>query len=418
MKKLFFFAIALLAAISLNAADYYLVGSCQGWSNGNEASKFVEKEGVLTLEIAKFDGEFKIVEGTGWHPQFGGIYIAKGDTETKVPKLAFKTPYTLTKEVDENTDPSNISVDLADKHYYKDAVLTLDIANPDAPVITLVSGTDIDESAKPTTYQIIGACTDNWSTSAAIEFEEVEGVLTANVPDLNGTFKIIEDRKWDMQYATNWDTKAGLEFNTPYVLGAKSKEKGEPYNLSLANPFGGYKNAVLTLAEDADSNKVLTLTAGDFYVVEADWYMPGTKLGWNCDDKTKFTAVKGKENTFELLAAEFSGDFKVSYGNWAVEFGQDADSTKWEVNKEYNLQLKGGNVQPVDNKAVFIDATITIVVDYENVAVKLLIDATPSGVENTKAVKNANTVKIVENGQLYIIREGVRYNALGAVVAE
>ncbi len=417
MKKLFSFAIALLAAISLNAADYYLVGSCQGWSNGNETYKFVEKEGVLTLEVAKFDGMFKIVEGKEWHPQYGGIYIAKDDTTTKVPDLKFNTPYTLTKEVDGQGDPSNITVELADKHYYKDAVLTLNVTNPDAPVITLISGTDIDDSAKPITYQLIGACT-NWSLDDAIEFKEVEGVLTANVPDLSGTFKIIEDRKWDMQYATNWDTKAGLEFNTPYVLGAKSKEKGEPDNLSLANPFGGYKNAVLTLTEDADSNKVLTLTTGDFYVVEADWYMPGEKLGWNCDDKTKFTAVEGKENTFELLEAEFSGEFKVSYGEWAVEFGQDAENTKWEVNKEYNLQLKGGNVQPIDAKATFIDATITIVVDYENVAVKLLIDATPSGVENTKAIKNANTVKVVENGQLYIIREGVRYNALGAVVAE
>lgn len=221
-----------------------------------------------------------------------------------------------------------------------------------------------------------------------------------------------------MQYATNWDTKAGLEFNKPYVLGAKNKEQGEPANLSLANPFGGYKNAKLTLTDDENGNKVLTLIAGDFYKSEADWYMPGTKLGWNCNEETMFTPVDGKENTYELLAAEFGGDFKVVYGQWAVEFGQDADSTKWEVNKEYNLQVKGGNVNAVDNKAVFTDATITIVVDYEAVSVKLTIDATPAAVENIEADKKASATKVIENGQLFIIKEGVRYNALGTVVAE
>lgn len=415
MKKLFTFVMALVAAFSLNAADYYFVGHANNWSNGNENYKFVEKSGVLTLQIDSLFGEFKIIEGADWHPQFGAAL--NGTDPSTLPKLEYNKAYTLVKEGEDGKDPVNVSINLADKHIYRNAVLTLDVTNADAPVITLISGTDIDKSSVPVTYQIVGGFTD-WDPAKAIAFEDVSGVLTATVPDLNGTFKIIEDRSWSMQYATNWDTKAGLGFNEPYVLGAKSEEKGDPANLSLANPFGGYKNAKLTLTEDVNSNKVLTLTTGDFYAVEADWYMPGTKLGWNCDDKTKFTAVEGKKNTFELLVAEFSGDFKVSYGSWAVEFGQDADSTKWEVNKEYNLRLNGGNVYPVDDMATFIDATITIVVDYENVSVKLLIDATPSGVENTKAIKNANAVKVVENGRLYIIRDGVRYNALGAVVAE
>ena len=226
--------------------------------------------------------------------------------------------------------------------------------------------------ATPHTYQIIGGFTDNWNLTNAIQFEEENGVLTATVPDLNGTFKIVEDRSWDMQYATNWNTHAGLKFNQSYILGAKNNEQGEPDNLSLANPFGGYKNAKLTLTDDENGNKVLTLIAGDFYKSEADWYMPSTKLGWSCDDNNKFIPVEGKENTFELLVAEFSGDFKVVYGQWAIEFGQDADGTQWEVNKEYNLQLKGINVQPSSN-TTYTDVTITLVVDYEAVSAKLLI---------------------------------------------
>ena len=402
MKKLFSFGMALLAALSLNAADYYLVGSCQNWSNGNEKYKFMEKEGVLTLEIAEFSGKFKIIEGKDWHPQFGGI---KGTEEVPTPKLEFNKPYTLTKEASESEDPADITVDLADKHIYKDAVLTLDVTNTNAPVITLISGTDFDNSATPVYYYLVGAF-QNWDPSAGVQFIESDGKFTANVPDLNGTFKVIYDKKWGTEYASNG---AGLELNKPYEL----KLGGD--NLSFSNPFAGYKNAVLTLDT---ATKVLTLVAGDFYVTQADWYMPGTKLGWNCDDNTKFTPVEGKENTYELLAAEFGGDFKVVYGQWAVEFGQDADSTKWEVNKEYNLQVKGGNVNAVDNNAVFTDATITIVVDYEAVSVKLTIDATPAAVENIEADKKASATKVIENGQLFIIKGGVRYNALGTVVVE
>ena len=412
MKKLFSFGMALLAAISLNATDYYFAGEASGWSEKNESFKFVEESGVLTLHVADLYGEFKITENATWHPQHGGVY------EGEVAKVELNKPYTLTKEIDGKGDPKNVAFALEENYRYKDATLTLNASNPDALVITLVSGTLYDNSGAPTTYQIVGGFTGNWSLSDAIQFEADGDVLTAVVPDLSGTFKIVENRAWDMQYATNWDTKAGLEFNKPYVLGAKSEEKGEPANLSLANPFGGYKNAKLTLTDDENGNKVLTLIAGDFYKSEADWYMPGTKLGWNCDDNTKFTPVEGKENTYELLAAEFGGDFKVVYGQWAVEFGQDADSTKWEVNKEYNLQVKGGNVNAVDNNAVFTDATITIVVDYEAVSVKLTIDATPAAVENIEADKKASTTKVIENGQLFIIKGGVRYNALGTIVAE
>jgi len=222
------------------------------------------------------------------------------------------------------------------------------------------------------TYQIAGGSINNWNLSDAIQFEEEDGVLTATVPDLNGAFKIVEDRSWDMQYATNRDSKAGLKFNQSYILGATNDEKGDPSSLTFTNPFVGYRNAKLTLTKNYAGEMVLTLISGERYVTTYNWYLPGEALGWNCNDNTKFTPVEGKENTFELLAAEFSGDFKVVYGNWAVEFGQDADGTKWELNNEYNLQLNGNNVRPSSN-TTYTDVTFTLVVDYEVGSVRLLI---------------------------------------------
>lgn len=418
MKKLFSFFVVALAALSLNATDYYLAGNASNWSNNDASFKFTEVtagSGMYQLKVADLYGDFKITVDGGWHPQFGAAAAGEGP-------VVNGAEYKLVKCDDsegEKDAPANASFLMGENDFedprIKDATIMLSVDGNDMYIT--VTGTVYEHASVPTTYQIVGGFTDNWNLTAAIQFEADGDVLTAVVPDLNGTFKVVEDRAWDNQYATNWDTKASLEFNKPYVMGAK-KDGKDPDNLSLANPFGGYKNAKLTLTEDENGNKVLTLIAGELYKSEADWYLPSTQLGWNCNDETKFTPVEGKENTFELLAAEFSGDFKVVYGNWAVEFGQDADSTKWEVNKEYTLQLKGGNVNAVDNKAVFTDATITIVVDYENVSVKLLIDATPAAVEHIEANKKAAATKVIENGQLFIIKEGVRYNALGTVVAE
>ena len=130
----------------------------------------------------------------------------------------------------------------------------------------------------------------------------------------------------------------------------------------------------------------------------------------------RFTPVEGEANTYELLAAEFGADFKVVFGNWGAEFGAPSEDAKWEINKEYTCAFKGGNIHAVDNEVVYTDCTIRLVVDYENVVVKITIssESVPSAVED---VVTPNTItKVIENGQMYILRDGVRYNALGGVV--
>lgn len=417
MKKIFSLFLAMTAMVAVHATDYYFAGQASGWSEKNEAFKFVEVDGVLTLEVADLYGEFKVTENGGWHPQHGAAAAGEG--------VAMNTPYTLVKCVDTqeipNADaPANAAILMPENSgfeqpRYKDAKLTLDVSNPDAIVINLVAGTLYDNAALPDTYQIVGAFTNNWSTTDAIPFEEVDGVLTAVVPDLSGTFKIIKNRSWDNgEWATNWETNAGLSMGEPYVLGAKIDDNNKPGNLALANPFGSYKNATLTLEVKDNGDLVLTLVAGEFQLMQADWHLPGEKLGWNCNEEQRFEKID--DNTYELLAAEFGNRFKVVYGNWAVEFGAPTPETVWEINKEYTLAFKGGDFNAVDNTAVFADCTIRLVVDYENVVVKITIESetVPSAVEDVVA---PNTVtKVIENGQMYILRDGVRYNALGGVV--
>lgn len=413
MKKLFTFAMALMAAMAINATDYYFAGAANGWSNNNENWKFTEVEGVLTLEVADLYGDFKITENGAWHPQHGGAAAGEG--------VALNGTYNLVKCDDSQGEadaPANCTILIPAEQgegdwRYANAKLTLDATNPDTLVISLVAGTIYDHSAAPKTYQIVGAF-NNWDAAGAPSFVEVDGVPTVTIENLSGTFKIIEDHAWTNQWATNWDTKAGLVLGEPYVLGAKTDK--EPDNLALANPFGGYKNAVLTLTKNDNQDFVLTLVSGTFELVEDDWFIPGAWQSWKCDDVAKMSPVEGQANTYELLLAEFSGEFKVVYGQWAVEFGRSQDAAEgeglWTVDTPYELSFPCGNMMPADAAAVYEDVTITLVVDYENVAATLTIATEIEDAVETIPME-IKSIKRIENGQLIIENNGVRYNAAG-----
>ena len=407
MKKIFSLFLAMTAFVAVNAADFYLVGGFNGWNPGNGV-KFTEvSAGNYEVIIEDLSGEGKVLGTTeGWLPQYGVI------GGNNVITIGGPACVLTLKAQDSDQEPGNIKFGDKDGFGYKNAKLALTVAG-DQVSIAFVSGEEYDLSAKPDTYQIVGAFTNNWNTADAIQFEEVDGVLTANVPELSGTFKIIKNRAWDEQWATNWENGGGLALGVPYVLGAKG-DQGEPGNLALANPFGSYTNAVLTLKKEDNGGMVLTLVSGEFQLMQADWHIPGEALGWNCNEEQRFEKID--DNTYELLAFEFGNRFKVVYGTWAVEFGAPTPETVWEINKEYTLALKGSDFNAIDNKHKFEDCTIRLVVDYENVEVKITImsETLPSAVEDV--VLPNTTTKVIENGQMYIIRDGVRYNALGGVV--
>lgn len=403
MKKFFSLVAAMAMCFAAYATDYYMAGEAVGWNP--TAAQFVDVDGVLTLEVADFYGDFKITEGA-WHPQYGAAVGVTTDS------IKLNTPYVLTKcdDSEGEKDIENVHTALPQDYRYKDAKFTLTVGEGGVLTLTLVAGTPYDHSVVPATYQIVGAF-NGWNAGEAPSFVDVNGVLTVTVPDLSGTFKIIQDNAWTNQWATNWENGGGLELGKPYNLGAKGDQ--EPSNLAFANPFAGYKNAVLTLVPG--ETFVLTLVSGEFYAVENDWFLPGEKLGWTCGDAQKFSPVEGQENTFEFLAAEFSGEFKVVYGNWAVEFGANVEGDTWEINKEYVMTYPcAGNLKPASTD-VYTDVTITIVADYEKQQVKLLLSKEDgSGVDNIMADKKV--FKTIENGQIVIYKNGTKYNVLGSVV--
>ena len=76
MKKIYFLLCALLCTMAASAADYYLVGSFNGWNTSDANYKFTDNnDGTYTLELSgTFSAEFKICNGR-WDDAntFGGF---------------------------------------------------------------------------------------------------------------------------------------------------------------------------------------------------------------------------------------------------------------------------------------------------------------------------------------------------------
>lgn len=392
MKKIFSLMSALVVALAINAQDFYLGGINGSWPvpGTDPAYKLTGTGDELSASFDRIDAgsELKVFVGASWDNGWGAA--AQGDSI--VPNSA---AYTLAQPA------NNLRIALADRHYLQNAVITY---NTTTHALT-VTGTDVDGSAEPDVYCLVGACTNNWTPADAIEFAEVNGVLTATVPDLSGGFKIIKNHKWGWEAGAA--TGESLVFNTDMTLVTSGVQ-----NINLANPFGGYTNAVLTLDITNADAPVLKLIDGEFNLTQNDWFFPGSKLGWNCDNTTKFSPVAGKENTYEFLAPEFGMDFKVVYGVWNVEFGSPkGDSLIWVVNEPMKLVTPCDNVYAADNDLVLTDAIITIVVDYEQVSVVMTIEVEATALEQIENTTGAK--KIMENGQVFIIKDGIRYTVKG-----
>ena len=70
----------------------------------------------------------------------------------------------------------------------------------------------------------------------------------------------------------------------------------------------------------------------------------------------------------------------------------------------------------MDDEAVFVDCIITLTVNYETAEVKFMIVSVGSGINDVKADEKATATKVIENGQVLIIKDGVRYNMMGVKV--
>ena len=221
-------------------------------------------------------------------------------------------------------------------------------------------------NAKVVDLTAIGTTIDAWTPGAGATLNETESSPEAG--------KYVYDIKGGDANITIVTAEPNVEFQTK-----NSSDKAKAFVIypGKCYEFGG-KNGILVL-KGVSIGDIITLTAA-------------SKSG----DSGKEAKFADASNAYPKNAAWISAEDELTLPlkNKDAE-GADSDGYIW---KELKLQASGTEVQIKEfNNGYRIN--------------KIVIGAT-QGIENTNA--GVKATKIFENGQLIIIKNGVRYNALGA----
>ncbi len=106
-------------------------------------------------------------------------------------------------------------------------------------------------------------------------------------------------------------------------------------------------------------------------------------------------------------------------GSWTDSWGEVGNYTISESVKDYDAAYNGGNIK-ISHSFEKADITLELnLVNFDYVkksgakfSVTIAEKSETSALENAAVKQDA--IKVIENGQMYIIRDGVRYNVLGA----
>lgn len=162
MKRIFnlLFLVLFSVAATLSAKDFYLAGSCNGWTPNNPSYKFTESQPkIYTLTLASLSGDFKIVT-SAWEEQYGCKSSVK---------------FGQTYEVVQSDNAFNITL-------------------PQDPAKNVTITFDYDKKTirfdLSTSLYLIGDFND-WMILPKYEFSFNNGVYTLKTASFSGDFKVV-----------------------------------------------------------------------------------------------------------------------------------------------------------------------------------------------------------------------------------
>lgn len=399
MKKLFFFCLLALAAVSMMAqypTRVYLCGPAgPGWTtetwpmftnvdSDNNPTGTYEWIGDLN------DGELKLLYGSSWEPG----YASAADAE------AFTFGDHVVVDRPTGADPDNKWAVTAGR--YK-MVLTLS-----SMTLTVSDGTGLEAkngdnqhfaAAVPANVYPIGDATSyGWNPGSSEPIAKAEGadVFDGVVFLKNGEFKLLHQSDWGAQYGP-------VEGGEP-IIGAGT--------YTLCKPEGDNKWNVQGIDELTAFHMIANVAAGTLVLRDTSviippcttLYMCGDAVGgWSFDDNS--IELTSEDSVFTYEGPLFDGEFKFfekkDFGSQA--WGAVAAGTPVTGSGEFDLVKLSE-----DNKFYMTAGYYKLTADLK--AGKMTVVYSVTALENNAARK---AEKLVIDGQIVIVREGEKYTVLG-----
>ncbi len=254
-------------------------------------------------------------------------------------------------------------------------------------------------------------CGSHWNTTDENNLmTEANGVYTkvyANVPvGKNYQFKVVKN-------GSEWfgdATDGNVTFNVTAACDVTITFK--PASKEITVTGAGVK-----LPTDLTIDAICAVGAGtDAWLNGANWDVAAAA------NKMAEVSPKVYQITYAGVPA---GEYKVKFaanGSWADNWGHADDKNSITETTEIDAKYNGSDI---NIKHIFAQADITLKIDLTDfnypkktggkISITITEKAETSALENTEADSNVAR-KIVENGQIYILRDGVRYNIFGAQV--
>ena len=434
--------------------EYYILGTMNSWSVKEDYGLADEdNDGIYTREITLTSGQhdFKINVGN-WDSQWGwkdveGNYSeatdAKDDNKIKITLTAEKTftvlfntsskkitfegltqIHTVTATVNP-AEAGTIKGLAADGKYNHGAEATL-TANPAEgyEFVNWTKGEEVVSTENPYKFTVTA------DVALVANFKEAEPEY--NVMDITMTNLVVQEMEGFLVLTASDDDNTGL--NVMLALNADGTLNTEVSSMALLQ---GWNEVELPIVEGEITKTFNEELATDVYtglvVVE---YMEG-KLGLNLTMYAKPVVVTDVVVTDATITVETGDDgMGGTYEMINVTANWNESVLKLEgVEKEFKGFLQITETFVVDGEEDWyiwmcmngvittVDNVLTVTGEFKNNWTGDVYNVTISGTlpgGTTTALDNLNTtvapVKMIENGQLIIVKNGVQYNAQGAIL--
>ena len=298
------------------------------------------------------------------------------------------------------------SFQLADGSLVPQAMDTvLFIYNNEANTLTatVIGRPSVEPQPQPETHFYLVGQFNGWDVATALEFTNADSLFTLTVDTLRGAFKVMTARNWEApDYGGDYDVN--LTLGVPYTL----TERGS--NLSCSTI---YLNAELQLRL-VGNDVILTLVSGTPYqqpIEDRHFYLVGSFNNWTATEAPEFTL---QDSIYTITIDTMAGEFKVTDARDWLHGIYGAYNIGDVLNLGNEYAMAAMNSQNLGLITTYTNVTLNLRVE-NNVVTIIFVSGTqmPTTGLDTTVGNTATPVKLIENGALIILRDGVKYNAAG-----